>query len=88
MTNNNKDLKERIEKALASIRPFLAIDGGNVKLVEVTSTMVAKVELLGNCSSCSISEITMKTGIEEIIKQAAPEIKKVEAVNTPLANDD
>ncbi|MBW8049087.1 MAG: NifU family protein [Cytophagales bacterium] len=80
-TISDKDLMNRIENALESIRDYLEIDGGDVKLVEVTKDMVAKVELLGNCSSCSISEITMKAGIEETIKQAVPEIKAVVAIN-------
>ena len=82
-TISDKDLIERIEKALESIRDYLEVDGGDVKLVEVTKDMVAKVELLGNCSSCSISETTMKAGIEETIKQAVPEIKAVVAINDP-----
>jgi Fe-S cluster biogenesis protein NfuA len=76
-----KDLKRRVEDALQQIRPYLQADGGDVNLVEITSEMVVKLELLGACKSCSMSMMTMKAGIEESIKRAVPEIKEVEAIN-------
>lgn len=80
----NNDLIEKIEKALNSIRPYLEADGGNVKIVEVTSEMVLKLELTGTCSSCPMSTMTLKAGVEEAIKRDVPEIKKVEAVNVAV----
>ena len=80
----NNDLIEKIEKALDSIRPYLEADGGNVKIVEVTSEMVLKLELTGTCSSCPMSTMTLKAGVEEAIKRDVPEIKKVEAVNVAV----
>lgn len=74
-------MREKIEEALNSIRPYLEADGGNVELLEITEDMVVKVELQGACKSCSMSSMTMKAGIEETIKRAVPEITKVEAVN-------
>jgi Fe-S cluster biogenesis protein NfuA len=74
-------MRERIEEALNSIRPYLEADGGNVELLEITEDMVVKVELQGACRSCSMSSMTMKAGIEETIRKAVPEITKVEAVN-------
>ena len=74
-------MRERIEEALNSIRPYLEADGGNVELLEITEDMVVKVELQGACKSCSMSSMTMKAGIEETIRKAVPEITKVEAVN-------
>lgn len=74
-------LNERIEQALDNIRPYLAADGGNVKILEVTAEGVLRLELLGSCSSCPMSAMTMKAGIEESVKKLVPEIVKVEATN-------
>lgn len=74
-------MRERIEEALNSIRPYLAADGGNVALLDITEDNVVLVELQGACKSCSMSSMTMKAGIEETIKRAVPEVTKVEAVN-------
>ena len=74
-------MRQRIEDALNTIRPYLEADGGNVELLEITEDFVVKVELHGACKTCSMSAMTMKAGIEETIKRAVPEITKVEAVN-------
>ena len=71
------DLKIKVEEALEQIRPYLQADGGNVSLLEITSDKVVKLELLGACKSCSMSAMTLKAGIEESIKRAAPEIRAV-----------
>jgi Fe-S cluster biogenesis protein NfuA len=73
-------LTQRIEKALDEVRPFLQADEGNVQLLEVTDDLIARIELLGACSTCSMSAMTMRAGIEQAILKAAPEIKGVEAV--------
>lgn len=78
-------LSERIEEALDSIRPYLEADGGNVKVVEVTDDFILRLELTGTCSSCPMSTMTLKAGVEEAIKRAVPEIIKVEAVNVLVA---
>jgi Fe-S cluster biogenesis protein NfuA len=70
----------KIEDALKQIRPFLEADGGDVSLVEISEEYVAKVKLHGSCSSCSMSQMTMKAGIEDAIKKSASEIKSVVAV--------
>jgi Fe-S cluster biogenesis protein NfuA len=75
------NLVNRIEVALQQIRPFLEADHGDISLVEVTDEMVVKVELHGACRDCSMSYMTMKTGVEESIKKAAPEVQRVEAIN-------
>jgi Fe-S cluster biogenesis protein NfuA len=75
------NLSERVEGALEQIRPFLRADQGDITLVEVTDALVARVELHGACKDCSMSFMTMKTGVEESIKKAVPEIKSVEAIN-------
>ncbi|RPA67123.1 NifU family protein [Cyclobacteriaceae bacterium YHN15] len=77
--------RERVERALDSIRPFLEADGGNVRIVELTPDMVLRLELTGTCSSCPMSTMTLKAGVEEAIKRDIPEIKKVEAVNVAIA---
>lgn len=74
-------LKEKVEGALKSIRPFLEADQGDITLVEITEDNVVKVELHGSCSTCEMSMMTLKAGVEESIKRAAPEITKVEAIN-------
>ena len=76
----NQDLYNRVEDALKTIRPYLEADGGDVELLEVTEENTAMLELKGACSTCSMSHMTMKAGIEETIMRAVPEIKSVQAV--------
>lgn len=76
-----EDIREKIEIALNGMRPFLQADGGDVELVEVTDDMEVHLRLIGNCSSCSMSSMTMKAGIENGIRNALPEIKRVIAVS-------
>ena len=73
-------MKEKVESALNKIRPSLKADGGDVELVEVTSDGVVKIKLTGACGGCPMSQMTMKMGIERIIKDEVPEIKEVVAV--------
>jgi Fe-S cluster biogenesis protein NfuA len=75
----------RIEAALQDLRPFLEADGGDITLEEITPDGIARVRLHGACSSCAMSPMTMKAGVEEAIKRVAPEIHLVEAVNLPMA---
>lgn len=72
-------MREKIEKALDKIRPSLMADGGNVELVGVEDGVV-KVKLTGACGGCPMSQMTLKMGIERVLKQEVPEIKEVEAV--------
>lgn len=72
-------IKTKVEQALDTIRPYLQSDGGDVRLHAIREDMVVEVELLGSCESCSMSHMTMKAGLEEAIKRAAPEIKEVTA---------
>ncbi|MEW5758923.1 MAG: NifU family protein [Candidatus Omnitrophota bacterium] len=73
-------MRERVEKALEKIRPNLQADGGDVELVEVTADGIVKVRLRGACGCCPMSQMTLKQGIERLIKQEVPEVKSVEAV--------
>ncbi len=70
------NLKHRIEIALNEIRPFLKNDGGDITLVEVKNKTV-KVRLEGTCTSCSVNQMTLKSGVEMTIKKHAPEIENV-----------
>lgn len=76
----NEELKSRIETALHSIRDYLRSDGGDVRVHSIREDGVLEVELLGNCESCSMSHMTMKAGIEQVVFRVAPEIVRVEAV--------
>ncbi|BEQ15650.1 NifU family protein [Desulfoferula mesophila] len=73
-------MKEKVEQALEKIRPALQRDGGNVELVDVTDDGVVKVKLVGACGGCPMSQMTLKMGIEKVVKQAIPEVKSVESV--------
>lgn len=71
-----EELKTKVEEALSEIRPFLESDGGDISLISIDNDVV-KVELLGNCISCSVNQMTLKTGVEATIKRYAPQIKEV-----------
>jgi len=74
--------RDKIEQALEQIRPFLQEDGGDIQLVSIDNNVV-KVQLEGSCSKCSMSQMTMRAGVEEAIKKMAPEITEVVAINMP-----
>ena len=73
-------MKDRVLRALDSVRPGLQADGGDVELVEVTNSGVVRVKLVGNCGDCPMSKITLQQGIERILKNQVPEVTSVEAV--------
>jgi Fe-S cluster biogenesis protein NfuA len=72
-------MKEKIEQILDKIRPTLRADGGDVELVDVEENVV-KVRLTGACGGCPMSQMTLKMGIERVLKKDLPEIKEVIAV--------
>lgn len=72
-------MRDKVEKALDKIRPVLMADGGNVELVDVEEGVV-KVKLTGACGGCPMSQMTLKMGIERVLKQEIPEIKEVVSV--------
>ena len=74
------DLRQRVDEALDSIRPYLMADGGSVRLVDITPEMVVELELLGACGDCPMSLMTLRAGIEQTVKRAVPIISRVEAV--------
>jgi|WetSurMetagenome_2_1015567.scaffolds.fasta_scaffold60839_3 Fe-S cluster biogenesis protein NfuA len=80
MTEKQLTTKDKVTEALEKIRPALQADGGDVELVDVTNGTV-KVKLTGSCGHCPMSTMTLKMGIEGILKQRIPEVKEVVAVN-------
>lgn len=73
-------MKEKVEQALTKVRPALQADGGDVELVDVDANGVVKVRLTGACGGCPMSQLTLKMGIERILKKEVPEVTSVEAV--------
>ena len=73
----DKKIIDKIESALTKIRPYLESDGGDISLVEVTDKMIVKVKLIGACSNCDVSMMTLKNGVEVAIKNAVPEVQEV-----------
>lgn len=75
------EILTRINTALDEIRPHLAVDGGDIELVELTEKGVVRIKWLGNCEHCSMSSMTMRAGVEQAIRAKVPEITGVEAIN-------
>lgn len=80
MATKNVDALKKIKKAIASIRPYLITDGGDVELVDVSDDLVVKVKLRGACEGCPFSEQTLRAGIEQAIRKELPELKEVLSV--------
>ncbi len=80
-TSNRRQIivRDRVEVVLNKIRPALVADGGNLELIDVNDGVV-KIKLTGACAGCPMSTMTLKMGIERILKQDIPEIKEVVAV--------
>lgn len=72
--------KAKVEKVLERIRPSLQADGGDVELVDVADDGIVKVRLTGHCAGCPMSTMTLKNGIERLLKQEVPEVKQVVSV--------
>ena len=74
----NSDIKKRIEESLKTVRPSLEADGGGIKFVDFDEkTGVLKVEMLGMCSTCPMMQMTLKEGVEAIVKKEVAEVKSV-----------
>ena len=73
-------LRKRVEEALEKVRPSLQADGGDVQLIDVGADGVVKVKLTGACGGCPMSQMTLKMGIEKILKLNVPEVSRVESV--------
>jgi Fe-S cluster biogenesis protein NfuA len=72
--------KEKVIEIIDKIRPALQADGGDVELVEIEEDGTVKVRLLGACGGCPMSQMTLKMGIERILKEEVPEVKEVVSV--------
>ncbi len=73
-------MREEVQAALDVVRPQLQADGGDAELVEVTDEGIVKLRLTGACGGCPMSQMTLKMGIERILKERVPFVKTVEAV--------
>ena len=80
VTKEKQFLMSRVEEALDDIRPHLQVDGGDVELLRVDEKGVAHVKMLGACIDCPISLLTMKLGIQRLLKENFPEITGVQAM--------
>jgi Fe-S cluster biogenesis protein NfuA len=72
-------MREKVEKAIEKIRPFLQQDGGDIELIDVIDGVV-KVKLKGACGCCPMSQMTLKNGVERALKEEIPEIIRVESL--------
>jgi Fe-S cluster biogenesis protein NfuA len=73
-------MEEKIKRALESIRPYLKADGGDVSFVEISEDGIVKVKLMGACTQCPMSQMTLRAGIERALMRQIPGIRRVEAV--------
>lgn len=76
-----EEMMIQVEAALEYIRPHLAVDGGNVELIDITADNVVLIKWLGACSSCSMTQMTLKAGIEEVVRGKVPVIQSVQAID-------
>lgn len=83
MSIDKKAIEIKVLEALNQLRPFLEADGGDMELVEIKDDATVVVRLLGACSGCSMSMMTLKAGLEEQVIKMAPEVKAVVAINLP-----
>jgi len=74
-------MEDRIKKALDNVRPYLQADGGDVELVSVSKDGIVQVKLIGACSSCPMSQMTLRAGVERALIREVPGIRRVEAVS-------
>ncbi|MCU0650728.1 MAG: NifU family protein [Candidatus Omnitrophica bacterium] len=73
-------MREQVEKALDKVREMLAAEGGNIELVDVSKDGIVKVRLTGACGCCPMSQMTLKMGVERVLKEEVPQVKEVVAV--------
>jgi Fe-S cluster biogenesis protein NfuA len=75
----SSDIEKRVEEAIAKIKPAVQMDGGDVELVSVENN-IAVVRMSGACVGCGMANVTLKQGIEQVVKEAVPEIERVDAI--------
>lgn len=81
---SQSDIFDKVSESIQNVRPYLQADGGDISLVEITSDFTVKVQLHGACGSCPYSLMTLRNGVEEVIKRDVPQVKAVEAVNLEI----
>ena len=74
-------MKDEIQAALDLVRPQMQADGGDAEIVEITEDGIVKLRLKGACGGCPMSQMTLKMGIERVLKEKVPAVKSVESVN-------
>jgi|TARA_B110000208_G_C11435874_1_gene308921 Fe-S cluster biogenesis protein NfuA len=77
---NSKKIREKVLIALEEIRPFLESDGGDISLVSIDKDKIVNVQLHGACVSCTVNQMTLKSGVEMTIKKYVPQIEKVVSI--------
>jgi Fe-S cluster biogenesis protein NfuA len=77
---NEEIMKEKVQQVIDEIRPNLQADGGDIELIDVTEDGVVKVRLRGACSGCPGAAMTLKMGVERVLKSRIPQVKRVENV--------
>lgn len=73
-------MREEVEEALDQVRPSLQADGGDVELIDITDEGIVRVRLIGACGGCPMATMTLKDGIERVLKQEVPQVQAVEAI--------
>jgi len=80
MISNKTELMGKVNDVIASLRPYLVEDGGDMELIDITDSGVAQVRLLGACGNCSMSAMTLKAGVEAKVRELVPQIVAVEEI--------
>jgi Fe-S cluster biogenesis protein NfuA len=78
--NSDKTLQDKVIEVIDSIRPMLQNDGGDIEFVELTADKAVMVRLQGACRGCPSAQMTLKTGVERLLKERVPEVKEVIAL--------
>ena len=81
MSDNKKTFNEQVADVIQTVRPMLQNDGGDVELVAVREDNTVEVRLQGACKGCPGAQMTLKMGIERMLKEKVPEVKEVVAVD-------
>ncbi len=81
LIKDKAQLIKEVDAALDEIRPHLAVDGGNIEVVDITDDMTVQIKWLGNCEGCNMTTMTMRAGIQETLKSKMPKIRNVVAIN-------
>ena len=76
-----QQIEDKVLLALEEIRPFLASDGGDISLVGIENEKKVKVKLHGACASCTVNQMTLKSGVEMTIKKYVPHIEEVVSID-------